>query len=117
MKNYKEICPCCFEKIDNCICGGKRKCSICKKEFCSNELYEYRGIITCSKCMDVAIIKRDSERAEIIEENKIKTEKFRGLDFSDSQIGKANREILKREIEIAKKENSRLRKYERGELR
>lgn len=32
--------------------------------------------------------------------------------MSDSQIGKANREILKSDIEIAKKESQRLKNYE-----
>lgn len=37
---------------------------------------------------------------------------FKGLDLSDSVIGKANREIFKTQIEIASNESVRLNKYE-----
>ena len=36
--------------------------------------------------------------------------------LSDSQIGKANKDIFKRDIEIAKKESGRIREYERKDL-
>jgi len=93
---------------------NKEKCIICGKMFSYDQLYEYRGIIYCESndCKKKAIERRDGERAEIIEENKHKTDRFRGLDLSDSVIGKANREILKADIEIAKKESSRTKEYE-----
>ena len=81
----------------------KEECSICKKEFDSSDLYEYRGAVACVECFDTAIEQKDFERQEIIEKHKHKTERFRGLDLGDSVIGKANREILKADIEIAKK--------------
>ena len=90
----------------------KEKCAICKKYFDYSNLYEYRGIIYCEKCHDTAIKQRNAERAEIITENKHKTDRFKGLDLSDSQIGKANRNILKVDIEIAKKESGRIKNYE-----
>lgn len=87
-------------------------CIICKKRLEDSEAYEYRGMISCAEHFDQMTEKRDFERQEIIEEEKAKTEKFRGLDLSDSVIGKANKKILKRDIEIAKKESLRIKKYE-----
>ena len=87
-------------------------CPICGKEVEYGEMYEYRGALSCGDCFDEAIKKRDAERAEVIEEQKHKTDKFKGLDLSDSQIGKANKEILKQDIEVAKKEGLRIRQYE-----
>ncbi len=92
--------------------GDKGTCSVCKNEFELGEMYEYRGMIACEKCFNKACEQRDAERADIIAENKARTNKFAGLDMSDSSIGKANREILKADIEIAKKENGRLKNYE-----
>ena len=79
---------------------------LCKKFFDLSELYEYRGSVACEKDFDKAQENADIKRAEIIEDNKFRTEKFRGLDLGDSIIGKANREILKSDIEIAKKGKS-----------
>lgn len=79
------------------------KCSVCKKSFDLSELYEYRGHVACSPCFEKAQENADRERAEIIERTKHKTDRFRGLDLGDSQIGRANREILKADIEIARK--------------
>lgn len=89
------------------------KCSVCKQKFEYGEMYEYRGAISCEGCFDKLQQIRDHERSEIISEENHKTEKFRGLDMSDSRIGKANRQILKSDIEIAKKESSRIQNYER----
>ena len=90
-----------------------QKCSECNKIFEDRELYEYRGVVACVKCIDKATKKRDFERQEIIEEEKHKTKCFKGLDMGDSSIGKANRKILKSQIEIAGKESLRLKEYEK----
>jgi len=90
----------------------KDTCNICNEEFDLSKLYEYRGAIACEKCFDIAKKQTDFERQEIIEESKHKTERFRGLDLTNSKIGKANRKILKADIEIAKKESLRRKKYE-----
>jgi len=87
-------------------------CPICKKEFELGQMYEYRGALACGDCIEEIREKRDIQRAEVIEEQKFKTDRFKGLDMSDSKIGKANREILKSDIEIAKKESQRLKDYE-----
>ncbi len=79
------------------------KCSICKKSFDLSNLYEYRGHVACEKCFDKAQKNADIERAESTERQHHKTERFRGLDLGDSAIGKANRQILKADIEIARK--------------
>ena len=79
----------------------------------SINMYEYRGAISCELCFDTSIIKRDYERAEVIEEHRHKTDMFKGLDIAgDNSIGRGNREILKRQIEISKKESIRTKSYE-----
>jgi recombinational DNA repair protein (RecF pathway) len=92
--------------------GELETCPICKKEFELGQMYEYRGAVACGDCIEEAREKRDAERAEVIAEQNHKTEKFKGLDLSDSTIGKANRQILKTDIEVAKKEGKRIRDYE-----
>jgi len=79
------------------------KCSVCKGIFDSSLLYEYRGEIHCEDCSATAHENADLKRQEAIEKQKHKTDRFRGLDLGDSQIGRANRAILKADIEIAKK--------------
>lgn len=92
----------------------KHQCVICKAELAPREAYEYRGIFSCSEHFDEAIAKRDFQRKEIIAEERAKTDIFRGLDLStETVIGRANREILKPQIEIASKESGRLKEYER----
>jgi DNA-directed RNA polymerase subunit RPC12/RpoP len=90
------------------------KCSKCGKELDGLDAYEYRGAIACDECFDEVCKDRDIQRQEIIEDSKQCTDKFKGLDLSDSSIGKANKEILKADIEIAKKESGRRKNYERG---
>lgn len=80
------------------------KCSICKEEFSYSDLYEYRDMIACEKCFDKAQEQKDYERQQIIDDIKFRTDRFKGLDLSDSTIGKANKKILKSQIEIAKRE-------------
>jgi hypothetical protein len=87
-------------------------CPICKNDFELGQMYEYRGALACEDCIEEMREKRDFQRAEVIEEQNFKTDRFKGLDMSDSQIGKINREILKSDIEIAKKESKRLKDYE-----
>lgn len=87
-------------------------CSKCKKELESCDTYEYRGAYSCEECFDDVIESRDFQRQEIIHEESAKTDKFKSLDLGDSVIGKANREVLKVQIEIASKESGRLKEYE-----
>ena len=88
------------------------ECSGCKKRLDDSSAYEYRGALSCVDCFKDVIAQRNQERGEIIAESKHKTDRFRGLDLSDSTIGKANREILKTDIQIAKKESIRRKEYE-----
>lgn len=90
----------------------KYKCSKCKTLLDEDQTYEYRGAYSCAGCFYAVQAIRNGERAQIIEEEKHKTDRFKGLDLSDSGIGKANREILKTDIEIASKESQRLKDYE-----
>lgn len=102
-------------------CGGicyydqkPHNCSVCGTALNDSEAYEYRGSISCADCHEENTKRREAERQEVIAIHKHKTDRFRGLDLSDSQIGKANRQILKTDIEIAKKEDGITKRYERG---
>ena len=89
------------------------QCGKCKKQIEPNETYEYRGAFSCSEHFDEVIKDRDYQRSEIMAEENAKTAKFAGLDLSgDTVIGKANRDILRADIEIASKESARLKDYE-----
>ena len=72
-------------------------------------------MFSCSDHFEEMCEKRNFQRQEIIYEESRKTDKFRGLDFSDSVIGKANKEILKSQLEVATKESGRLKDYEKRE--
>ena len=93
--------------------NNSAQCSICKKVFEYGEMYEYRGTISCDKCFDKLISKRDYEREQIIIEENHKTNRFKGLNISNDTIGKINKKIMKSDIEIAKKESDRIKNYER----
>ncbi|TMS82507.1 hypothetical protein [Pseudoalteromonas sp. S554] len=91
-------------------------CKKCKAKLKANEAYEYRGAFSCEEHFDEVIEMRDFERNQIINEEHNKTKSFKGLDLTDSAIGKANKALLKPRIEIASKESLRLNSYERGDL-
>lgn len=88
-------------------------CKKCKSNLKANEAYEYRGVFSCEEHFDEVIEMRDFERNEVISEEHNKTKAFKGLDLTDSVIGKANKKILKPRIEVASKESERLKQYER----
>lgn len=92
----------------------KIKCDICNKEIDYSESYEYRGAISCDECFDVMTESRDKQRQSIIDDYERKSKRFKGFDIDpDSIIGKANREIFKKDIEIYSKETKALKDYER----
>jgi len=88
------------------------RCIVCRKVLELSEAYEYRGATACEEHFDEAIAKRDYERAEVIAENDHKTKPFEGLSLGDNPVGRVNRQILKPQIEIAKKEGYRTKEYE-----
>ena len=88
------------------------KCSVCKKELDADEAYEYRGAISCEKHHGRMIENRDYERSEIMVEENHKLKPLEGLSFGDSVVGRANREIMKPQLEITRKESGRIRAYE-----
>lgn len=94
----------------------KIECAICHNHFEYGRMYEYRGFLNCDACFDELQAKVDNRRQEVIEEQNHKTAVFKGLDMSNSTIGKSNREILERNIEIAKKPSKRVNDYENGIL-
>lgn len=91
---------------------SKMKCQHCKMVLDDSDAYEYRGTYACAEHFDMVCKSRDSERAEITREESQKANIFKGLDLTDSSIGKANRQILKTHIEVASKESGRIKKYE-----
>lgn len=93
---------------------NKEQCQVCKNYFDYGSMYEYRGFLSCDNCFDELQSKVDNRRQEVIAEQNHKTSVFKGLDMSDSKIGAANREILKGNIEIAKKTSKRVEDYENG---
>lgn len=89
------------------------KCQKCRKSIKACETYEYRGAYSCEDCFDDVIAARDFQRREIIAEENAKLSPLKGMDLSpDNAIGRANREILRANIEIASKESGRLKEYE-----
>lgn len=89
-------------------------CKKCKVKLSANEAYEYRGAFACEDHFDEVIEMRDFERSGIIQEDHNKTKVFKGLDMTDSEIGRANKKLLKARVEISSKESQRLKEYERG---
>ncbi|MGR3982514.1 hypothetical protein [Pseudoalteromonas sp. 1181_04] len=87
-------------------------CRKCKAPLDDNEAYEYRGAVACAEHFDEVIEMRDFERNEIIQDEHNKTKVFEGIDLTDSTIGKANKKLLKPNIEIASRESQRLKNYE-----
>lgn len=91
-------------------------CRKCKAPLDDHEAYEYRGSVACAEHFDEVIEIRDFERNQIIREEHNKTKVFEGLDLTDSIIGKANKKLLKPNIELVGKESQRLKNYEAGDL-
>ncbi|WPJ21805.1 LIM and senescent cell antigen-like-containing domain protein [Pseudoalteromonas phage vB_Pun_Y3] len=87
-------------------------CQKCKAKLRANEAYEYRGVFACEPHFDEVVEMRDFERNQIIKEEHNKTKVFKGLDLSDSTIGKANQRLLNRFVKAARKESQRLKNYE-----
>lgn len=89
------------------------KCHHCGEKLSGYDCYEYRGVYACDKHFDIVIDDRDRERAHLIEEEDNKRSRLKGFDLtSDDAIGRANRKIFKKDIEICAKESPRLRAYE-----
>ena len=111
-------CTICSKELFGLVCENKWcnevhvECSKCGKVLNTSDAYEYRGVLACEPCFKEVSENRERERLEIIEEENHKTKFAKGLDFSDSVIGRANKEILKPNIEIARKESLRLKRYE-----
>jgi recombinational DNA repair protein (RecF pathway) len=88
------------------------KCYKCKKELDASDTYEYRGAYSCEEHFEEVQESRDFERQEIMTEENHKLKPLEGLSFGDNVVGRANRKILKPQIEIARKESGRLKVYE-----
>lgn len=88
------------------------KCRVCGIKLDDYTAYEYRGEYSCEDHFDEVCEIRDAERNQVMKEEDQKTKGMKGLDLSDSVIGKANRELLKGKIEVASKESLRLKRYE-----
>lgn len=88
------------------------KCSVCRKSLEASETYEYRGAYACEEHFEEAQGKRDWERAEVMQEEQHKMKLLEGLSFGDSVVGRANRQIMRPQLEIARKESGRMSAYE-----
>jgi recombinational DNA repair protein (RecF pathway) len=88
------------------------KCQKCKKELEASDTYEYRGAYSCSEHFEEVQASRNFERQEIMTEEAHKLKPLEGLSFGDSVVGRANREIMKPQLEIARKESGRIKVYE-----
>lgn len=89
------------------------KCYKCKKELEESDTYEYRGALSCWEHFEEVQASRNYERQEIMIEENHKMKPLEGLSFGDSVIGRANRQILKGSLEIARKESGRIKAYEK----
>jgi hypothetical protein len=70
------------------------RCFQCKKNLESWEAYEHRGVVACSEHFDAAVEAGDLRHAKATEREEAETERYRGLDFGDGPIGRANRQIF-----------------------
>lgn len=89
------------------------KCSKCKKELEASDTYEYRGAYSCAEHFEEVQESRNFERQEIMEEENHKMKPLEGLSFGDNVVGRANRAIMKPQLEIARKESGRMKAYEK----
>lgn len=88
------------------------KCSKCKVGLDDYSAYEYRGALSCADCFDTVIECRDRERNQLIQAEDSKLNRTKGLDLSDSVIGRANREMMKGALEVSSKESYQMKEYE-----
>lgn len=90
------------------------KCRKCKKDLTDPcQVYEYRGAISCWDCFEEVIASRERERREIIAEEDAKDWSFNEFDLDpNSAVGRENRKIFKRQMEIARKTLLRRKLYE-----
>jgi len=88
------------------------QCAICKELLDEAQTYEYRGAFACDVHFDELMEVRDDERERIIAQESSKTEPLRGLDLSDSVIGKANKKLLSTRLEMCRVESNQLKRYE-----
>ena len=91
-------------------------CKLCGRTLSGYECYEYRGAYACADHFDQVCKLRDKERDEITGAERLKTAPFEGLDLSSGNpIGRANRKILARHLDVVQKESLKIHRYERGE--
>lgn len=88
------------------------RCSRCGQHFDDYYMYKYRGAYACEDCFEAVAEQRETLRQQIITNERHKTDRFKGIDLSDSTRGRANREILAPDIEIAKIESQMIKDYE-----
>ncbi len=106
-------CEYCFEKEKNCVCHWNT-CAECGARIPDSHASEYRGRVWCEgkHGFEEQVAKRDWERSEVMTEENHKLAPLKDLSFGDSVVGRANREILKPQLEIARKESYRMKSYE-----
>ena len=61
-----EECKHCFEKTKNCKCVFAT-CQVCREKFPEDEMYEYRGFLSCDKDFLTLERKVNEKRARVME--------------------------------------------------
>ncbi len=87
-------------------------CCKCKTDLDDYTTYEYRGVLSCGDCFDDVIENRDRERNQLIRAEDSKLDRTKGLDLSDSVVGKANRDLMKGALEVSARESHQMKEYE-----
>jgi hypothetical protein len=71
MTHKKPVCEFCGE-YKKCVCRFET-CALCKESYSnfdpdeSHQIFEYRGVFSCSKCFDEVCAKRDEQRERVME--------------------------------------------------
>lgn len=115
------ICEHCGE-YTKCVCTWET-CALCKATYSNFDLdeehgmYEYRGVLGCSKCIDKVREKRDYQRQQVMEITEKSVDSQRRGEFVNNRgkyhLGNVMADGLPR---IKAKEPLALKNYEEGKL-
>lgn len=113
----KPICEFCGE-YTKCVCYFD-KCALCGVSYSNfdpdeeHQIFEYRGVLGCSKCIDEVREKRDYQRKQVMEVTNASVKSQRNGEF----INNSKARIASDGLPIVKvKEPQILKDYEEGKL-
>jgi len=93
------------------------KCALCKQQFEYDEMYEYRGFLSCVEHFDEVIERVDSKRAMVMEAVETSTMSQRKGEFVNNHHKYSRNNVASDGLPIIKiKEPQILKDYEAGEL-